>query len=152
MKELNIEELAEEAMRLLRLDIDELYATLGGQLLSCTSPIRAAGIANYLSAVCSASETKTIHPALTEWGGGLGVIYEELKKDAMRFLSDVKEDLRKALCTEDILALSDHVNRSTIQIVIIIVGAVFRMPKEFEPISVTVTVILFKLGLRNFCC
>ena len=157
MKELNIEDLTNEAMKLLRMEIDELYATLGGQLLARNLPSRAAGIVSYLSAVRSASEAKSFYealpamPALTEWGGGMGVIYEELKRDGMRFLSDVKEELRKGLCNEDILRLSDQVSRSTMQIVIMVVGAIFRMPREFEPISVTVAVILFKLGLRNFC-
>lgn len=157
MKELSIEDLTDDAMKLLRLEIDELYATLGGQLLARNPPSRAAGIVSYLSAVRSASEAKSFYealpltPALAEWGGGMGVIYEELKRDGMRFLADVREDLKKAICNEDILRLSDQVNRSTMQIVIMIVDAIFRMPREFEPISVTVAVILFKQGLRNFC-
>jgi hypothetical protein len=157
VKELNIEDLTNEAMKLLRMEIDELYATLGGQLLARNLPSRVAGIVSYLSAVRSASEAKSFYealpsvPALADWGGGMGVIYEELKRDGMRFLSDVKEELRKGLCNEDILRLSDQVSHSTMQIVIMVIGAIFRMPREFEPILVTVAVILFKLGLRNFC-
>ena len=156
MKELNIEDLTNEAMKLLRMEIDELYATLGGQLLARNLPSRVAGIVSYLSAVRSASEAKSFYEALpsvpvADWGGGMGVIYEELKQDGMRFLSDAKEELRKGLCNEDILRLSDQASHSTMQILIMVVGAIFRMPREFEPISVTVAVILFKLGLRNFC-
>ena len=61
------------------------------------------------------------------------------------------EDLRKALSNEDILSLSEHVNRSTLQIIVVIVGGTLRMPVELEPISVTVSAILLKVGLRNFC-
>ena len=59
MKELNIEDLTNEAMKLLRMEIDELYATLGGQLLARNLPSRVAGIVSYLSAVRSASEAKS---------------------------------------------------------------------------------------------
>lgn len=157
MKELSIEELTEEALQLLRMEIDELYATLGGQLLARNLPTRAAGIVSYLSAVRSASEARSLYqalpsvPALTDWGGGLGVIYDELKREGTRFLTEVKDELKKGLCNEEILRLTDQVNRSSVQIVIMVVGAVFRMPREFEPISVTVAAILLKLGLRNFC-
>lgn len=157
MKELSIEELTDEAMQLLRMEVDELYATLGGQLLSRNLPTRAAGIVSYLSAVRSASEARSFYealpsvPSLTDWGGGLGVIYEELKREGMRFLTEVRGELKKGLCNEEILRLTDQVNRSAVQIVIMVVGAIFRMPREFEPISVTVAAILFKTGLRNFC-
>jgi hypothetical protein len=144
-------------MKLLRMETDELYATLGGQLLARNLPTRVAGIVSYLSAVRSASEAKEFYealpsgPSLTEWGSGLGVIYEELKRAGVRLLSEVKGDLRKAICNEDILRLSDQVNRSTMQILVMVVGATLRMPREFEPISVTVAAILLKVGLRNFC-
>ena len=157
MNEIHIEVLADEALKLLRLETDELYATLGGQLLAHNLPTRVAGIMSYLSAVRSASEAKSFYdalpsgPALTDWGGGLGIIYEELKQDGMSFFKDVKENLLKALCNEDILRLCDQINRSTMQVVIMVVGATLRMPREFEPISVTVATILLKQGLRNIC-
>ena len=79
MKELNIEDLTNEAMKLLRMEIDELYATLGGQLLARNLPSRVAGIVSYLSAVRSASEAKSFYEALpsvplAHLGGGVGVI------------------------------------------------------------------------------
>jgi len=157
VEEINVEVLANEAIKLLRMEIDDLYATLGGQLLGQNLPTRVAGVVSYLSALRSASDAKSFYealppgPALTEWSSGLGVIYEELKKDGIRFMERVNEDLRKAVCNEDILHLSATVNRSTMQVVVMVVGATLRMPREFEPISVTVAAILFKLGLRNFC-
>jgi len=157
VEEINIEVLTDEALKLLRLEVDDLHATLGGQLLARNLPTRVAGVVSYLSALRSASEAKSFYkalpsgPSLTEWASGLGVIYEELKRDGMRFMDQVQEDLRRAVCNEDILRLSGTVNRSTMQVVVMVVGATLRMPREFEPISVTVAAILFKLGLRNFC-
>ncbi|MFQ5850745.1 MAG: hypothetical protein ACE5JU_09170 [Candidatus Binatia bacterium] len=157
MKEIEINVLTDEALKLLGMEIDELYATLGAQLLSQNLPTRTAGIVSYLSAARSASEAKTFYealpsgPAMTEWGKGLGVIYEELKRDGIGLLNEVRDDLKKALFNEDVLRISDQINRSTVQVIVIIVGAALRMPREFDPISVTIAVILLKLGLRNFC-
>lgn len=156
-QELGIETLTDEGMKMLRLEIGDLYATLGGQLLTRSLPTRAAGIVSYMSAVRSAFEAKTLYEALpsgealTDWGRGLEVIYEGLQQDGMRFFQEVNEDLRKALCNEDILHLTDVVNRSAMHIVVTVVAAALRLPREFDPIAVTVSTILFKLGLRNFC-
>lgn len=157
VKEHSIDLLTDEAIKLLRMQIDELYATLGAQLLAQNIPTRVAGIVSYLSAVRSASEAKSFYeslpsgPALTEWGAGLGVIYEQLKRDGMDFLNEVSADIRKALCNEEILRLSDQESHSVMQVVVMVVGATLRMPREFDPIAATVAGILFKLGLRNFC-
>ena len=155
--EIDIELLADEGMRLLRLEVDELCASLGLQLLAHRSPSRTAGIVSYLSAIRSASAAKFFHEGLPvpsapgEWGSGLSVIYEELKRDGMEFLDEAGEDLRKALGNDDVLRLADQVNRSTIQVVMMIVAACLRLPRASEPIAATVSAILFKEGLRNFC-
>jgi hypothetical protein len=157
VKELDTETLVSETDKLLRMGIDELYATLGAQLLVFTPPTRTAGMMSYLSAVRSASEANffleglSAGPPLTEWATGLGLIHEELKTQGKRYLSEKKEDLRKALCNQDILAWSEDVNRSTIQILITIVGATLRMPRELDSLSATTLAIILKLGLRSFC-
>ena len=157
MKELGIELLADEAMKLLRIEIEELYATLGGQLLVHNVPTRVAGIVSYLSAVRSASWAKTFYealpsaPALGEWGKGLGTIYEELKHDGMQYFGEVSEEVRKALCNEDILRLPEPISRSTMQIILTVVEAVLRIPRETDAIAATIAAIIVKLGLRNFC-
>jgi hypothetical protein len=157
VKELNIELLTDEGIGLLGMEIGKLYAALGAQLLARNLPRRAAGIATFLSSVRSAAEAKTFCEALPyersfmEWSKGMGVIYEELKQDGMRHMEEISADLRKALCNEDILRLSDSETRSAMQIVILVVGATLRLPREFDSISVTVSAILFNLGLRNFC-
>lgn len=157
VKELSIEVLTDEVTKLLRLEIEELYSTLGGQLLAYAPPSRVAGIVSFLSAIRSASEAKALYetlplaPALTDWGKGVRVIYEGLKQEGMRYFNEISSEIRKAVCVPDILSLSDQLSLSTIQIVLMVVGAVLRLPRELDPISATVTAILIKRGLRNFC-
>lgn len=156
-KQLDYEILADEAIQLLRLDLGDLYATLGGQLLAQHNPTRVAGIISYLSALRSAAEARSLYqvlpsgPSLNEWGKGIGIIYDELKQDGMTHFSEIGADIRKAVGNEDILRMSDQVTRSAVQVVAMIVGANLRIPRELDPISATVAAILFKIGLRNFC-
>jgi len=78
-------------------------------------------------------------------------MYEELKQDGTRFLDSVRDDLRNGLCNEEILALADEITASTMQIIVLIVAAILRMPMQIESVSATVAAILCKLGLKNFC-
>jgi len=155
--QVNVQALTEEAGKLLRMSLDDLYATLGGQLFGVAPPSKVAGIISYLEAVRSASEARVLHSALSpvlslqDWGSGLGVICEELKEEGVQFLSDRTAELREALNNEDLLHLADETTRSHIQIILMVVAAVLRLPRELETISVTVTAILLKQGLRNFC-
>ena len=157
VEQLDTETLVSETTKLLHMRIDELYATLGAQLLVFTKPTSAAGIVNYLSAIRNSSEATLLleglsaGPSLTEWATGLEFIHETLEGQGKRYLTEKREDLRKALCNQEILALSDEVNRSTIQILITIIGATLRFPRELDSISATTLAIVLKLGLRNFC-
>ena len=154
---LDLEVSTDEAMKLLRLELDELYVTLGSQLLARNLPSRTAEIVSDLCAFRSLSEQKSRYSGqysqslLPAWRKRLGQIYDELRQDGKSYIMEVGEDLRKALCNDDILSLSEQVNRSTLQIVVVIVGGTLRLPVELEPISVTVSAILLKLGLRSFC-
>lgn len=156
-KQHNFEILADEAIKLLRMELGELYATLGGQLLAQDHPTRVAGIVSYLSALRSAAEAKSLYqvlpsgPSFNEWEKGLGIIYEELKRDGMKHFSDICAVIRKAICNEDILRMSDQVTPSAVQVVVMIVSANLRMPSELDPMSATLAAILFKIGLRHFC-
>lgn len=155
--ELDLEASTNEAMKLLRMELDALYVTLGSQLLARNLPSRTAEIVSDLCAFRSLSEQKSRYTAqpsqslLPGWRKRLGRIYDELRQDGKSYVAKMGEDLRKALSNEDILSLSEHVNRSTLQIIVVIVGGTLRMPVELEPISVTVSAILLKVGLRNFC-
>jgi len=155
--DVSIDNLTDQAIKLIGMELDELYVTLGSQLLAKDSPSRTAGVVSDLFAFRSLSEQKSRYTVpLSDsppngWRKRLGEIYDELRQDGKGYLADISQDLRKALCNEDILSLSDHVNRSTLQIIVVIVSGTLRMPVELDPISVTVSAILVKIGLRNFC-
>ena len=157
MKELTIEELTTEAMRLLPLGVDELHMVLGCQLLASEKPTRVAGIISYLSASKKAMQARNLYktlpskPEASDWETGLEVVYDELRQDGIRFLDGVKDDLRKGVCNEDIITLADEINNSSMQILVMIVGAILKMPPQFESISATLAALLCKSGLRDFC-
>ncbi len=157
MAEYNVDVLTDEAMKLLEFETDRLYAILGAQLLGQTLPTRSAGIVTYLSAVKQGFEAKDFletivsEKALREWAKGLGVVFEELKRDGIQHFTNMVPELRKALCNDEIIKLADTVIRSNVQIIVMIVGAALRTSRELDPVSATVTALLFNLGLRNFC-
>jgi len=157
VKEPSIEELTDEAMKLLRMEIDPLYATLGAQLSGYNMPSRVAGMVSYLSAIQRASSAHLLYNALPPESAqvelrGLGAIYENLKAEGIVRFSEMREDLHKALCgNEEIMRLSEEANRSFVQILVTVVGATLRMPRRFDPVSVTIVALLIKIGLRNFC-
>lgn len=147
--------LANEVIKLLRMNLDNLYTTLGGQLLGTAPPSTVAGIVSYLAAARSATEAKTLHDTLPpfvllrDWGEGLGIICEELKQDGMRYLSGMTQELRQALNNEDLLHLAEEISPSHVQVILMVVAAVLRLPRPLDTIAVTITAILLKQGLRN---
>jgi hypothetical protein len=157
MKEPTIEELTTEAMQLLPMGLEELYMILGAQLLVSAKPTRVAGIMTYLSAARKAKEAKELYatlpvtPTASDWSAGLDTIYNELIRDGIQFIDDVKQDLGRGVCNEDIFALSDKMDSSSMQIIVMVIGAVLKMPPQFENISAVLAAILYKLGLREFC-
>ena len=157
MKEPTIEELTSEAMQLLPMGLEDLYMILGAQLLVSAKPTRVAGIMTYLSAARRAKEAKELYatlpvtPTASDWSAGLDTIYNELVHDGIQFIDEVKQDLRRGVCNEDIFALSDKMDSSSMQIVVMVIGAVLKMPPQFENISAVLAAILFKLGIREFC-
>jgi hypothetical protein len=88
---------------------------------------------------------------MIDWGKGLSVICEELKQDGTRYIAESAEELRKALGNEDILQLADDPSQPQLQILLMLVASVLKLPREMETVAATVTVILVKTGLRNFC-
>jgi len=157
MKEPSIEELTAEAMQLLPMGLEELYMILGAQLLVSAKPTRVAGIMTYFSAARKAREAKELYatlpltPTPADWSAGLESIYNELIRDGVQYIEEVKEELRRGVCNEDIFALSDKMDSSGMQIVVMIVGAVLKMPPQFENVSAVLAAILYKIGLREFC-
>ena len=157
MKQPTIEELATEAMQLLPMGIDELYMVLGCQRLAAAKPTRVAGMMNYLAAAQKAKEAKNLYatlpssPSPSDWGEGFEVICNELMRDGREFAEEVKGELKKGVCNEDIVSLADEINASSMQIVVMIIDAILKMPPQFEAISATLAAIVCKVGLRDFC-
>jgi hypothetical protein len=155
LTQLDIGVLTDEVVKLLRMNLDNLYTTLGGQLLATVRPSAVAGIVSYLAAARSAAEATSLHDrlplavSLRDWSEGLGVICEELKQDGIRYVSGVKTELKEALSNEDLLRLGEQAIPSHIQIILMVVAAVLRLPRDLDTISATITAILLKQGLRN---
>ena len=153
----DLDELTSDAMRLMQMEINDLYATLGGQLLGHNLPRRAAGMVSYMSEVLSASQAKNFFDALpsgpifTEWRAGLEMMYEELRRDGIRYLTEASGDLRTALCNEEYLRLSEQITPSAMQTIVITAGAALRIPWQASSIPTTVAVIVLKLGLSDIC-
>jgi hypothetical protein len=157
VRPINIHDLTDDASKLLIVNLDDLYATLGGQLLTYQPPSKVAGIVSYLAAVRSASGASALFKALpptaamSDWGKGLSVICDELRQDGMHYIAESAEELRKTLDNEDILRLADNPSQPQLQILLMLVASVLKLPREMETVAATVTVILIKSGLRNFC-
>jgi hypothetical protein len=153
----DVQALAEESAKLLRMSLDALHTTLGGQLLGTAPPTKVAGIISYMGAVRSAADAKALHetlPAalsLQDLSDGFGAICEDLMREGMRYLSGRAGELREALSNEDILRLADETSTAHIQVILMVVAAVLRLPRDLDTIAATVTAILIKRGLRNFC-
>ena len=90
-------------------------------------------------------------PTPADWSAGLESIYNELIHDGVQYIEEVKQELRRGVCNEDIFALSEKIDTSGMQIVVMVIGAVLKMPPQFENISAVLAAILYKIGLREFC-
>jgi hypothetical protein len=93
----DVQVLTDETVKLLRMNVADLYVTLGGQLLGAEAPSKVAGIMSYLAAARSASDAKALHSslpvvALDDWGDGLAVICEEFK--ARRYTLSIGNERR----------------------------------------------------------
>jgi len=147
--------LVDSAMKLFSVEINDLYAVLGMQLLACEKPTRAAGIVTFLSAIRQANRAVNfidiVRPELIERGEWFDVVHEELKRDGVRYLADMSGELRKALGNEEILRLSDHLSPSNLHVIIMLVGAALKVSTQFDSICATVAVLLIKNGLRDLC-
>jgi len=157
LTELDIETLVSETESLLSVETNELYATLGAQLLVLGRPTLAAGAICYLSRVGSISaravSDKCVHDEslLIQCGAGVADIHKILKAKGEQYFAEARNELRDAICHEEILAWSDEVNRSIIRILITIVSGTLRTPRILDSVSAITVAILLKLGLRKFC-
>lgn len=152
-----IEELTREALELLSFDLEDLYAVLGCQLLGAAPAARAAQVMTSLVKLATLPELRGSEPM----NAGMPVICErsrevediarDLKRDGGRFIDEMKEDFRRSLCTREILDLTENIDASRMQILILLISAVVKMPPRFESISATLAAMFCKSLLREMC-
>jgi hypothetical protein len=89
---------------------------------------------SYLAALQAASEAKALRgdlPAifsLEDLSRGFASIAEELRREGMRYLLGTEDELRKTLNNEDLFHLSDETSPSHVQVILMVVAAVLRLP------------------------
>jgi hypothetical protein len=137
--------------------MDDLYAVLGCQLLGSAPPARGAGIVASVMDLRKAREANRVNkttPSRTnsaKWSRDADELYSGLKGDGVRFVDAMKEEFRKGLCNENVFNLTNEVDESKMQILIMIISAILKMPPQFEPISATLAAMFCKSMLRQIC-
>ena len=153
----DIEVLTREALNLLSLEKDELYTVLGCQLLASAPPTRTAAIMTHVRELRRASSalrqagTPPSEPAIHDWMKGVEEICSDLRGDGGRFVETMREEFKKGLCNKDILDLTDDVDESKMQILIMIISAILKIPAQFDSISATLAALFCKSLLREIC-
>ena len=142
LNEPDIDALAREALNLLSLEIDELYTMLGCQLLASAPPARTAGIIIGIRELRKADRVD---------GDEVEGIYRELNDDGRKFIETMRQEFQKNLCNKNIFDLADDVDESKMQILIIIISAILKVPPQFESISATVAAMMCKSLLKELC-
>jgi hypothetical protein len=157
LKDLSIDELTTEAKQLLSINLAELYAVLGFQLIGYSRPARLAAIVRHHATLKRIVDGQGVFSSLTaaypivDLSHGLDVAYEELKQDGIRFVDEVREELCNALCTPQSLELADRASAASIQIMVLMVTGALRMPPQLESLASTIVAIICKFGLKDFC-
>jgi hypothetical protein len=153
--ELTIEELTAEAMQLLNLGLDELYVILGCQLMGAAEPARVAEWVSHQSALrtmvqsqCD-SDPAICAGAFTESGRSFDRMVEELKADGIRFITAVQAELSEGLCGKEISDFAEEISSASMQVIVLIVAAVLKLPRQIEAVSATVAAIFCKAGVRQ---
>ena len=153
----DIEALTREALNLLSLEIDELYTVLGCQLLASAPPARTADIVIQVRELRKANRARRqagappSEAAIDEWMNGVEKICRDLRGDGGRFIENMRQELKNGLCNKDVLNLVDDVDESKMQILIMIITAILKIPAQFESISATLAAMFCKSLLREIC-
>lgn len=156
-KEPDIEDLTQEAIKLLSFEIDVLYAVLGCQLLGSAPPTRGAGIITNVLDLRKARNSKKLNRSTSSevnvytWPHDDEELFSGLKGDGVRFVEAMKGEFRKGLCNENVFNLTDQVDESKMQILIMIISAILKIPPPFESISATLAAIFCKSRLKDIC-
>jgi len=152
-----IEELTREALGLLSFDLEDLYAVLGCQLLGAAPPTRAAQLMTSLVKLGTMPQLRDCEgmnataPVACERNQRVEDIVHDLTRDGGKFIDEMKEDFRRSLCTKEILDLTENINASRMQILILLISAIVKMPPQFESVSATLAAMFCKSLLREMC-
>jgi hypothetical protein len=133
------------------LEVDELYAVLGCQLLALASPTRAADVMIRIFDLKKAQSAPSGSPGGQVPGEGLEELCTGLRGDGSRFVAAMKEEFRKGLCNENVVSLTEDVDEPKMQILIMIISAILKIPPAFESISATLAALLCKSMLKDIC-
>jgi hypothetical protein len=157
IKDLTIEELTSQAMQLLNVNLADLYAVLGFQLMGYSRPARLAAIISYHTSLQEILDGQSPYNSLaselplTDLRNGLDAVYEELKHEGAQFVAAVREDLCKLLCTPETLDLADRATASSVRVMLLMIAGALRMPPQTESLAATLGAIICKSGLKDFC-
>jgi len=154
-QELSIEQLTAEAMQLLTMNLEELYVVLGCQLMGAARPARVAGLLSHQSAITTVIESQgKLEPsasgvALLDCAERFNSMIEELKEDGMRFVAAVAAELSESVSGNELLELATQITSSSMQVIVFIVTAVLKLPRQIEAVSATVAAIFCKSAITE---
>jgi hypothetical protein len=148
MNEVELDLLSREGIELLNLEKDELYVVLGCQLLGSAPPARGASIATSVTRLTRTLEDASEADKLSNQAADL---CSGFKEDGLRFVSTMKDEFRKGLCNDTVRDLTTEINESKMQVLIMIISAILKMPPQLEAISVTLAALFCKSKLTEIC-
>ncbi len=159
IKAIHLRDLTDKVIKLLQIGMHELYGTSGGQLMGTMRPTQATGIVSFFFTAESASKAKALLsslPSVTvspEWNEGVQIICDEFTREGRNYIKEIRQELWAALNdhNEQIFQLSEQRDRSSIHAIVMVIAAILRLPRDLETFAATVTAILLKQGLRDFC-
>jgi hypothetical protein len=149
LPELNIDELTAEAMRLLDVGLDDLYAVLGCQLMGVARPARAADLLRHERSLpgIAAGEQAAAAAVAGEWRRSLAALFDELRQDGMRFVAAAAEEISRGLSGRELMELTHEINNASMQVILLIVVAVLKLPRQIEAVCATVAAIFCKTAM-----
>ena len=153
-------EVIAEALSLLDLPQDELYAALGAQ----TNPAQAARLTQAARRTADLAEravrdmrsAESYRKGIEEGAKNVNLATSELAQSGKSFFQQFEVELRQAICTEDgvckeeIAKLLEDAEGLLTKLIPLIITTL-NLPVVLTSIAITIAVILMKTGLRTWC-
>ncbi len=149
-----------EALSLLDLPQDDLYAVLGAQ----ASPTKAARLTQAARRTATLAETAVrdvraidrYRQEVEKEAKNVSQTTNELAQGGKSFLQEFESQLRKAICTEDGVCKDEIAKlledaEGLLEKLIPLILASLNLPAILTSIAVTIAVILMKSGLQTWC-